>query len=134
MESRVELLREKAGWMGKLLEKTREMADCIERQDVDGLSRCTEERQACIDAINALDARMGDAVASAGDPQEAAELIGGLRDCILEIRRIDEDNLRKAQALSETLIAGLRETADEKRLQAYNRAGPADSMYVNRKG
>jgi hypothetical protein len=132
MDDLLGCLSEKAALLGTILDETQKQGDLLARGDLDGLGVTIEARQACMDAIDALDKRIG----QAGNPGNAAtrklgDTIGAL---LRQIMEIDAVNNLLANKLAATFMSGIRETNAEKSLLAYQSQGNIGSKFVNREG
>lgn len=126
-------LEEKKALLADLLAETRAQAGALANRDVEGLSKSIAHRQEIIDRIIAADARIKKAH---GDPKSghAALLRSGIDSLLGEIRALDGENLKSAEALKDELAAGLRSTRAQKNLLAYSEKPTRTNRYLNRKG
>jgi hypothetical protein len=126
-------LEEKKAQLVRLLAETRAQADILANRDVEGLQKSIAQRQETINSFIAADARMKKAH---GDPksEQAALLRSGIDSLVKEIRALDEENLKSAEALKAELAAGVRSTRAQKNLLAYAGKPTRTNRYLNKKG
>jgi hypothetical protein len=136
MDGLLKSLEEKRSLLKELLEQVRKQAGIIGLKDLEGLRESIEARQALMDRIDAVDGRIpkGSGTSASSGETGSAALRAEIKALLGDIRTLDDENVRNAGALVESLMTGIRETNAEKNLLAYSAGPPAGSKFVNKKG
>lgn len=131
MEELERLLQDKLRLLKDVHAETDKQSGFIARQDSEGLLKSVADRQARMDEIDALEARIGgNAHAGQAVSRLRDEIAAELRDII----RKDDENRRNAGGMAGELVSGIRESNTAKTLKAYQSPHGAGYRYVNKKG
>lgn len=125
------LLQEKLRLLGEIRKETGRQGELIAAQDPEGLLQSVADRQAAMDALDALEKKLS---GNAGGGVAVERLKSAIVDELNAIIQMDDENRKNAGGMAMALMSGIKQSNTAKTLRAYQGEPRTSYRYVNKKG